>query len=196
MSASFIDIFVILLLIAINGVLSMSELAILAVRRTRLEERANAGERGARVALTLLDNQSEFLSTVQVGITLVGILAGALGGANLSNQLEGLLVRIPYVAEYSNSLSVGLVVLVITYLSLVIGELVPKRLALNNAEGIAITMAPLMQLIADHRPRCGPAELVHRHGFAPFWRAGQHRIAGDRRRSAHHDRARHPGGRL
>lgn len=148
MSAIFVDIFIILLLVLFNGVLSMSELAILAARRIRLEERANAGERGALVALTLLDNQSEFLSTVQVGITLVGILAGALGGATLSSRLEGLLGQIPYIQDYSNTLSVGLVVLIITYLSLVIGELVPKRLALNQAESIAMTMAPLMQLIA------------------------------------------------
>lgn len=148
MSGVVVELFVILLLIFINGVLAMSELAILSARKARLEERAANGEVGAQAVLVLLGDQSNFLSTVQVGITLVGILAGALAGATLASEVRSWLDQIAFLATYSETISVALVVIFITYLSLVIGELVPKRLALNNAEAIAITVAPAMQVLA------------------------------------------------
>jgi putative hemolysin len=148
MSAVMVELFVILLLIAGNGVLAMSELAILSARKARLEERAMNGEVGAQAALTLLSDQNNFLSTVQVGITLVGILAGTLGGATIAEEVRGWLAQIAFLADYSEGISVALVVVAITYFSLVIGELVPKRLALNNAEAIAVTVAPAMKWLA------------------------------------------------
>ncbi len=128
--------------------LSMSEMAIVSARKIRLQQRAEEGDVGAQKALTLAESPGNFLATVQIGITLVGILAGTLGGATLATKLSQPLSRIPLLAPYAQGLSVGLVVLGITYLSLVIGELAPKRLALNHAEGIAITVAPFMRTLA------------------------------------------------
>jgi putative hemolysin len=143
-----VEILIVLLLIAVNGVLAMSELAIVSARKVRLQQRAEAGDTGARTALALAAEPNRFLSTVQVGITLVGILAGAFGGATLARSLGEWLKQFPAVALYSEPVAVGLVVLVITYLSLVLGELVPKRLALYHAERIAARMAPPMRLLA------------------------------------------------
>ncbi len=149
MSRAAIEIIFILLLIGFNGVLAMAELAIVSARRTRLQLRADEGDRRAIIALSLGDNQSEFLSTVQVGITLVGILTGAVGGATLSNEMAILLERVPWLAPYSSTMSIVLVVIIITYLSLVIGELAPKQLALAHSEAIAIAMAPMMKMLAQ-----------------------------------------------
>ncbi len=148
MSRAAIEIIFILLLIGFNGVLAMAELAIVSARRTRLQLRADEGDRRAIIALSLGDNQSEFLSTVQIGITLVGILTGAVGGATLGDELAPLIESIPWLAPYSSTIAIVLVVIVITYLSLVIGELAPKQLALSNSEAIAITMAPAMKILA------------------------------------------------
>jgi putative hemolysin len=140
-------IFVFLLLIA-NGVFAMSELAIVSARRTRLEQRAEENDSGARAALELASAPENFLSTAQIGITLIGILAGAVSGATVAARLDLLLERVPWLAPYSETLSVTLVVIVLTYLSIVIGELVPKRLALHDPEGIARRVAPAMRLLA------------------------------------------------
>jgi putative hemolysin len=139
--------FIILLLIA-NGLFSMSEMAIVSARKARLQKRAEDGEKGARSALDLAENPGTFLSTVQVGITLVGILAGAFGGASISEEIAPMLKAYPRLEPYADNLSFGLVVLVITYLSLVIGELIPKRLALHSPERIAMLMAPPMKWIS------------------------------------------------
>ncbi|NLE75920.1 MAG: HlyC/CorC family transporter [Chloroflexi bacterium] len=144
----FVELAIILLLIVINGVLAMSEIAIVSARQSSLQQRAAEGDKGALMALALADEPTTFLSTVQIGITLVGILAGAFGGATLAEPLAQALRAAPLLAPYSGGLAVGLVVLGITYLSLVIGELVPKRLALNNAEQVAATMAPTMRILA------------------------------------------------
>lgn len=144
---------VIILLLIANGVLAMSEIAIVSSRKVRLQERADRGDAKARAALELANAPNEFLSTVQIGITLVGILAGAFGGATIAETLAGMLVRIPWLAPYSEAIGVGVVVLCITYLSLIIGELVPKRLALNDPELIASNIAgPMRGLSAVTRP--------------------------------------------
>jgi putative hemolysin len=147
------ELVIILLLSVINGLLSMSELAVVSARRSRLRRDAERGSDPARVALALAEDPGAFLATVQVGITLVGIIAGVYGGASLAERLDGLLSQVPALAGISATLSFVLVVAVITYLTLVIGELLPKRLALNNAEAIAKAVArPLAVLAAACRP--------------------------------------------
>lgn len=131
--------FIIFLTIA-NGVFSMSEIAIVSARKARLQQWVNEGNAKARVALDLADSPNRLLSTVQIGITLIGILAGVLGGATISEELTARLISIPLIAPYSEVIALGIVVLGITYLTLIIGELVPKRLALHNAERIACTV--------------------------------------------------------
>lgn len=142
------EILVIVLLIGLNGFLAMSELALVSSRRARLQQLAQDGRRGARKALALVDDPGGFLSTVQVGITLVGIFAGAFSGATISEQLAALLAAVPWIGEAAHPLAIGIVVVAVTYVSLIIGELVPKRIALNNAEAIAVAVAPAMALIA------------------------------------------------
>lgn len=146
--AVILEIVVILFLILANGVLAMAEIAVVSARPARLQQRAEAGNRGAGLALELANQPDRFLSTVQIGITLVGILAGALGGATLAEYLGSQLGRIAPLKAYSEAIGIGLVVLGITYLSLVIGELLPKRLALNDAEGIAAAMAAPMHKLS------------------------------------------------
>lgn len=148
MTTFFLDIGIILLLMLINGFFALSELAIISARRERLEPMAEAGNDGAKLALTMSDDPTALLSTVQVGITLVGILAGAFGGAALSSELAPLLEGLPVVGRYSETISFILVVSVITYLSVVIGELVPKRLALQNPERAAAFVAPPMAFLS------------------------------------------------
>jgi putative hemolysin len=143
-----LEIPIIILLIICNGVLAMSELAIVSARKTRLQQRADRGETGARVALELANDPNQFLSTAQTGITLVGILAGVFGGATIAERLAVSLGRLPLLAAYNKPVSIAIVVLSITYLSLVFGELVPKRLALNNAEEIASRLARPMRWLS------------------------------------------------
>ena len=138
------EIVVILVLVLLNGVFAMSEIAVVASRRVRLQQRAEAGDRRSTQVLALKADPAVLLSTVQVGITLVGILAGAYSGATLAESLAEWLGRFPQIARYREGLALGLVVSAITYLSLVIGELVPKALALHDPEGIArVVAAPL-----------------------------------------------------
>ncbi len=136
------------LLIVLNGFFAMSELAIVSARRARLQHMAQSGSRPAARALRLAEDPTSFLSTVQVGITLVGIFAGAYGGATLAEPLAGAMRTIPEVGEMADDLALGIVIVAITYLSLIAGELVPKRIALNNAEAIAAFVAAPMQLLA------------------------------------------------
>ncbi len=144
------EIFFILLLILLNGIFAMSEMAIVSARKVRLQQFANQGNIKARRALKLADSPNQFLSTVQIGITLIGTLAGAFGGATLAEKLAIELKRVPiaFFSVNSDAIALFLVVLTISYLSLVVGELVPKRLALNNPEQIAIGMASPMQVLA------------------------------------------------
>jgi putative hemolysin len=136
-----LDLLVILLLVALNGVFAMSELAIVSSRRPRLMAMAKNGSRGAQTALDLADDPSRFLSTVQIGITLVGILAGAYSGASLGGPVAERLARLGMDSEIARSLGFALVIILTTYASLIIGELVPKQFALRGPERIAAFMA-------------------------------------------------------
>lgn len=148
MSEMGLEIAVILLLILVNGVFAMSEIAIVSARQVRLERMARDGSLGARAALDLMDKPNRFLSTVQVGITLVGIFAGAFGGATIAGVLAELLRDVPLVGRYAGGVSLALVVGAITYLSVVVGELVPKRIALQYAERISTLVSRPMQTIS------------------------------------------------
>jgi putative hemolysin len=143
----FFEIGLIMALIVLNGVLAMSELAIVSARAGRLKPLA-ARSRGAAMALTLAQRPGRFLSTVQIGITMVGVLSGALSGATLGLRLQGWLVAQGVDSDWAATLGVGGVVLAITYVSLIIGELVPKQLALRNPEAMAIRMAPAMMVLS------------------------------------------------
>lgn len=143
----FFEIGLILALIVLNGVLAMSELAIVSARAGRLKPLA-ARSRGAAMALILAQRPGRFLSTVQIGITMVGVLSGALSGATLGLRLQVWLVARGVDSDWAATLGVGGVVLAITYVSLIIGELVPKQLALRNPEAVAIRMAPAMMVLS------------------------------------------------
>ncbi len=136
-----LEIGVIVLLVLLNGAFAMSELAIVSSRRSRLVAMQRRGSPGADAALALADDPQRFLPTVQVGITLVGIFAGAFGGARLSGTIGEWLSTIPGVGPYANEVAFTLVVIVITYLSLILGELVPKQIALRNPERVAVVVA-------------------------------------------------------
>lgn len=142
------EISIIALLILLNGFFAMSELAVVSARRARLQQMAQAGSRGAQAALKLIEDPTGFLSTVQIGITLVGIFAGAYSGSTLAGPLAELLKPYPLLAPQAETLAFVLVVVCITYLSLIAGELVPKRIALNHAERIAALVAPVMLMVA------------------------------------------------
>lgn len=148
MSYILLELLFILLLILLNGLLSMAELSIVSARKNRLQQRAEAGDESAKAALQLSENPSQFLSTVQIGITLIGIFTGALGGATMSESLGNWLAQFPWLEPYSTSIAVGLVVLLLGFFSLVLGELVPKQIALNYAESIAAATAPMMKTLA------------------------------------------------
>jgi putative hemolysin len=143
-----VEVMVILALILANGVFAMSEIAVVSARRARLQQRAEEGERGAAVALKLSEDPNQFLSTVQIGISLIGILAGAFGGATVARALGVALQAVPLLAPYGTTIGFIVVVLAITYLTLVIGELVPKRYALSNPDGIAARVGPPMRALS------------------------------------------------
>ncbi|HIH02777.1 MAG TPA: HlyC/CorC family transporter [Methanoregulaceae archaeon] len=143
-----VEVAIILVLIALNGLFAMSEFAIVSAKKARLQQRADSGDPGAAVALELANEPTRFLSTIQIGITLVGIVAGAIGGITVGKGLAAYFTEFPCLAPYSELLSITLVVLVITYLTLIFGELVPKRVALNNAEGIATRVARPMRILS------------------------------------------------
>lgn len=131
-----------------NGVFAMSEIAVVSARKARLQQWAEEGNANAQTALELANQPNQFLSTVQVGITLVGILAGAFGGATLAEKLAPFFDTIPVLASYGELIAVTVVVICITYFSLIIGELAPKRLALNNPERIATAVAKPMKRLS------------------------------------------------
>lgn len=144
----FLEIAIILVLILINGFFSMSEIALVSARKVRLEQRAEEGDKGAAAALALSNSANRLLSSVQIGITLVSMFTGALGGATLAEQLTVPLAKIPWLEPYASAVSIVLVVLLTTYFSLVLGELIPKRLGLNNPEKIASRVAGVMNFIS------------------------------------------------
>jgi putative hemolysin len=138
------DIFILLFLIFLNGIFAMSEMALVSSRKARLQQRVDEGSSGAAVAMKLQDEPGGFLSTIQVGITSIGILSGVFGEAALADRFQAWLNSIALLAPYSKGIATVFMVIIITYLSTVLGELVPKRLALYNPEGIASLMAPPM----------------------------------------------------
>ncbi len=145
-----VELLLIFLLIVANGLLAGSEMAIISSRRSRLETESDEGDRRSRSVLDLLEKPGVFLSTVQIGITLIGTLAGTLGGAALVKSLAPLIATLPVAALATNadSIAFALVVIGITYFSLILGELVPKRIALSRPEAIAKSAAPLMRSLA------------------------------------------------
>jgi putative hemolysin len=142
------ELLLVLVLTLLNGALAMSELAVVSSRPARLRAMADRGVKGARRALALASDPGRFLSTVQIGITLVGVLSGAFSGATLGERLAGWLATNGLPAAWAQILGVGLVVGAITYISLIVGELAPKQLALNNPERLACAVAPAMTLLA------------------------------------------------
>jgi putative hemolysin len=147
MGSSWFQFSIIVVLTLLNGFFAASEIAVVSSRRGRLQQRAESGNRGARTALDLAEEPNRFLATVQVGITLISTFAAAFGGDQLAGPLAGVIA--PAVGERNaRAVALVLVVLMITYLSLILGELVPKRLALQNAESVASFVAPIMRFIS------------------------------------------------
>jgi putative hemolysin len=143
-----LEMLIVLGLVLLNGYFAMSELAVVSARPARLEALARKGGRGARLAQSLAREPGRMLSTVQIGITLVGIIAGAFGGATLAEPLDNVLARVPGLAPFSAEIAYTSVVIGITYLSLIIGELVPKQLALRAPERVATVVAPVIDLLS------------------------------------------------
>ena len=145
-----IELVIIVGLIALNGYFALSEIALLSVKKSRLKYLAQQGNKKAQKALLLVRKSPEMLSTIQIAITTIGIFAGAFGGATVAEHLESWLSKYPSVATYSEPISVALIIIVITYLSLIIGELVPKQIALSNSEKFSLkvagTIATLMKI--------------------------------------------------
>ncbi len=148
MNSAILEISIVLILLVANGIFAMTEIAIVSSRKGLLQGMAEKGNSGAARALRLSESPNRFLSTVQIGITLVGIVAGALGSGTVAERLAEIIAPLPFVGEYAKSLSLLLVISVLTYLSLVVGELVPKRLAMKFPETIASGMAGPMAAIS------------------------------------------------
>lgn len=146
------EIIIVLVLIVLNGLFAMTEMAIVSSRKSKLQELINQGHLNAQTALELLQSPNKLLSTTQIGITFIGIFAGAFGGERIAHKLAPLLTAIPkigtFIGEYSEGVALFIVVTAITLCSLIIGELVPKRLALNSPESIARALAGPMQFLA------------------------------------------------
>jgi putative hemolysin len=149
MSQVAFEIAIIFLLLVANGLFAMAEIAVVSAKKARLRRLAEQGNIRARTALELAESPNRFLSTVQVGITLVGTFAGAFGGATLAAKLAGPLAAVPVLAPHADKLALGLVVVIITYFSLVMGELVPKRFALSNPEGVSMAVAGPMNTLSQ-----------------------------------------------
>ncbi|HOI29471.1 MAG TPA: hemolysin family protein [Melioribacteraceae bacterium] len=143
-----IETIIILFLVLLNGFFAMSEIAIVSSKKARLEDFAKKGKKGAGIALNLMIEPEKFLSTVQVGITLIGIVAGAYGGIAISEDITPVLQKIDFIKDAADEIAIILVVSAITYLSLVVGELVPKTIAFNNPEAIAVAVAPAMKVLS------------------------------------------------
>ncbi|AKD04337.1 hemolysin family protein [Pontibacter korlensis] len=139
------EILILILLTLLNGFFALSELSIISVNKNRMAQRAKQGSKGAQAVVQLLQTPENFLSAIQVGITLIAIVSGAYGGAALSGDVEAWLLGVPFLAPYADTLSIVLVVGLITYFSIVIGELIPKSLALGNADNIAVAVAPVIR---------------------------------------------------
>lgn len=174
----FTEIFVVVVLIVVNGLLAMSELAVVSSRPARLAVLRDQGSAGAGTALRLAEDPGRFLSTVQIGITLVGVLSGAFSGATLGERLAGWLETRGLSAAASETIGVMLVVVVITYLSLIVGELVPKQIALRDPERVAARVAPAMAMLS--RLSAPLVWLLDASGKVMLRLLGQHGEAGQR----------------
>lgn len=139
------EIIILFILTMINGIFALSEIALVSLKKSRIEQKAQKGSLRAKTVLDLLKNPEHFLSSIQVGITLIGVVAGAYGGSALADDVEPLLRRVPILAPYAEVLSVVVIVGLITYFTIVIGELIPKTIALKNAERVALNVAPLIK---------------------------------------------------
>lgn len=139
------EIIIIFFLTLLNGFFALSEISLVSVKRSRIEHLADQGNPRAKTILALLDKPKNFLSSVQVGITLIGIISGAYGGATLTDDMDSVLSQIAFIGDYSHSVSLLIVIGSITYFTIVIGELVPKSIAMNNPENIALVCAPIIK---------------------------------------------------
>lgn len=148
MSSFLFDFLILILLTFANGVFVLSEMAVVSVRKVRLQQMANEGNAKARTALDLANAPNQFLATVQIGITLIVILSGAVGESTLAKRIGPLLAMIPGLAPYREAIASGIAIVIVTYLTLIIGELVPKQLALNNPERVASSVAGPMRMLA------------------------------------------------
>ncbi|MFC2054735.1 hemolysin family protein [Chloroflexota bacterium] len=143
-----LDLLLIFILILLNGFFAASEIAVVSAREVRLQTRAEAGEKRARRALRLQRKPGEFLATVQVGITLVATLASAVGGVEAARRIAPLLEQVPLIAPYAEQIALAIVVLAISYATLLLGELVPKRLAIRQPEQLAMSVAGFFEVMA------------------------------------------------
>ncbi len=143
------EIAVLAVLILLNGFFALSEIALVSSKRSRLEQEKTRGSKGAKISLHLLDNSENFLSAVQVGITLIGIVTGVYGGMNIADDVAPFFKQFAITAPYSHQLALTITVFIITYVSIVIGELVPKTIALSNPEKIAIRVAPTIHYFSS-----------------------------------------------
>ncbi len=137
------------LLILMNGFFALSEIALVSSKRTRLEQSKLEGSKGAKIALRLLDNSENFLSAIQIGITLIGIVTGVYGGMNIAGDIEPFFQKISFTSTYAHEIALSVTVLIITYISIVIGELVPKTVALSNPEKVAAFIAPVIYFFSS-----------------------------------------------
>ncbi len=144
MDAGILEIIIIIVLIILTGYLSMAELAVVSVRRGKMQKYLDEGNEKAQIVLDLLEDPNEFLSTVQIGISLIGVLTGAFGGVTLSEPLSKLISFVPY----NEQISIIIVVIITTYLTLVVGEIVPKVIALNNPEKVSLKVARSMVILS------------------------------------------------
>jgi putative hemolysin len=142
------EILIIIGLVLLNGVFSMSEMSLVSSRKFKLENAKKKGSKGAEAALELSENPTKFLSTVQIGITLIGVLLGVYSGENLTQNVTDFLIQFDGLKNYASSLATGIIVLFVTYLSIVLGELLPKRLGMTYPEPIAIALAMPMKILA------------------------------------------------
>jgi len=141
-----VEVIVIFLLILINGFFALAEISLVSVNKNRLEQLAGKGSKNAKIALQLLEQPERFLSAMQVGITLIGIVSGAYGGLTLAEKFTPVIEKIAFLKPYAGEISIVLIVGLITYLSIVIGELVPKTISMNNPEPIALATAPVVKV--------------------------------------------------
>ena len=142
------EIFIILLLILLNGIFAMSEMAVISARKSNLQADANKGSKTAKTALKLASDPDKFLSAVQIGITLIGILTGIFSGKSIADALSAALAKAGMSAGVAGALAQGIIVILVTYLSIVFGELVPKRIALSASERVSKIVSGPMKVIS------------------------------------------------